>query len=165
MDAPPQPRWLTSEEMDSWLALAAVLIKLPFALDTQLERDAGISHFEYQVLSLLSDAPERTMRMSGLAMLANGSLSRLSHVVNRLEKRGWVRRTPDPADGRYTLAALTEAGWGKVVATAPGHVEAVRRYVFDALHPEQARQLKDIGRRIITAIDPADACLGPRDPD
>ena len=99
------------------------------------------------------------MRMGQLAVLANGSLSRLSHVVNRLEKRGWVRRTPDPADGRYTLAILTESGWDKVVDTAPGHVEAVRTYVFDAMTAYQARQLSDIGRRILKAIDPEDRCL------
>lgn len=148
--------------MRSWLSLAAVLIKLPFALDTQLQRDAGVSHFEYQVLAGLSEAPERTLRMSELAILANGSLSRLSHVVNRLERHGWVRRTPDPADGRYTLAVLTESGWDKVVDTAPGHVEAVRTYVFDALTTDQARQLSHIGYRIIKAIDPEDECL--RDP-
>ena len=153
------PRWLTTQERASWLSLAAMLIKLPCALDAQLQRDAGLSHFEYQVLAGLSEAPERSLRMSELAVLANGSLSRLSHVVNRLEKRGWVRRSPDPADGRFTLAVLTEKGWEKVVETAPGHVEAVRSFVFDALSDEQAKQLNQIGYRIIKAIDPEDGCL------
>ena len=102
------PRWLTSQERASWLSLAAMMIKLPCALDAQLQRDAGLSHFEYQVLAGLSEAPDRSLRMSDLAVLANGSLSRLSHVVNRLERRGWVRRAADPADGRFTLATLTE---------------------------------------------------------
>jgi DNA-binding MarR family transcriptional regulator len=159
MVAGPEPRWLTSEERRSWLALASLMIKLPFALDAQLQRDSGISHFEYMVMAGLSEAPDRTMRMSELAVFANGSLSRLSHVVDRLERRGWVRRKPDPGDGRYTLALLTEAGWDKVVEAAPGHVEAVRAYVFDALSPEQAGQLRDIGRRVIQAIDPDDHCL------
>src|SRR5262245_39974290 len=110
-----------------------MLIRLPAALDAQLLRDAGISHFEYQVLAGLSMEPERTLRMSDLAAFAEGSLSRLSQVVGRLERRGWIRRTPDPADGRYTLAILTDEGWHKVVATAPGHVDAVRQYVFDPL--------------------------------
>jgi DNA-binding MarR family transcriptional regulator len=83
----------------------------------------------------------------------------MSHVVNRLEKRGWVRRTPDPADGRYTLATLTDDGWDKVVATAPGHVEAVRSLVFDSLTRTQTRQLSDIGHRVLRAIDPDDKCL------
>jgi len=154
-----EARWLTSEERASWLALAAMMIKLPCALDAQLQRDAGVSHFEYQVLAALSEAPERSLRMSDLAVLANGSLSRLSHVVNRLEKRGWVRRSPDPADGRFTLAILTDAGWDKVVETAPGHVEAVRSFVFDALSEEQAKQLNRIGYKIIKAIDPEDSCI------
>ncbi|MET7337899.1 MarR family transcriptional regulator [Nonomuraea sp. NPDC005650] len=159
MEDPQEPRWLAAEEMESWLSLVSVLIRLPAALDGQLQRDAGISHFEYQVMAGLSMTPDRAMRMSDLAMISEGSLSRLSHVVNRLEKRGWVRRTPDPADGRYTLAVLTEEGWEKVVETAPGHVEAVRGFVFDPLTKAQIRQLRDIGQRITRAIDPGDTCL------
>jgi DNA-binding MarR family transcriptional regulator len=154
-----EPRWLGTDERQAWLALVSVVIRLPSALDAQLRRDAGVSHFEYQVLAMLSEAPERTHRMSELAMLAEGSLSRLSQVVDRLERRGWVKRSPDPTDGRYTLAKLTAAGWRKVVATAPGHVAAVRTLVFDPLSKSQTRQLTDIGRRIIRAIDPSDPCL------
>jgi DNA-binding MarR family transcriptional regulator len=154
-----EPRWLSDEEKDTWFALVSLLIRLPGALDAQLRREAGISHFEYQVLAGLSEAPERTLRMSTLAVLAEGSLSRLSQVVARLERRGWVRRATDPADGRYTLATLTDAGWNKVVATAPGHVEAVRALVFDPLTRAQTRQLRDIGHRVMRAIDPDDPCL------
>ena len=148
-----EPRWLDGEEMQTWLALVSVLIRLPAALDRQLQRDAGISHFEYQVLAVLSEAPDRTVRMSELATMTEGSLSRLSQVVSRLEKRDWVRRAPDPGDGRCTLARLTESGWAKVVATAPGHVEAVRSYVFDPLTPSQTEQLRQIGQRIMRAIE------------
>ncbi|MEU6719091.1 MarR family transcriptional regulator [Nonomuraea sp. NPDC046802] len=160
MDDPQEPRWLTEEERRSWMALVSVLIRLPAALDGQLQRDAGISHFEYQVMAGLSMSPGHTMRMSELADLSDGSLSRLSHVVKRLERRGWVRRTPDPVDGRYTLAILTEEGWKKVVETAPGHVETVRRFVFDPLTKVQTRHLRDIGDRITRAIDPEGPCLG-----
>ncbi|GAA1112456.1 MULTISPECIES: MarR family winged helix-turn-helix transcriptional regulator [Kitasatospora] len=159
MDAE-EPRWLSEEETESWLALGSMLIRLPAALDAQLQRDAGISHFEYQVMAGLSMSSERTLRMSELAVLADGSLSRLSHVVKRLEQRGWVRRTPDPEDGRYTLAVLTPAGWDKVVATAPGHVAEVRRLVFDPLTRAQQRQLREIGHRVTTAIDPTGSCPG-----
>jgi DNA-binding MarR family transcriptional regulator len=152
------PRWLNNEERQTWLALAGLLVRLPAALDTQLQRDAGISHFEYQALAVLSEQPDRTMRMSDLAALANGSLSRVSHVINRLEKRGWVHRTPDPADGRYTLATLTDDGWTKVTDTAPGHVAAVRELVFDPLTEPQIRQLRDIGHRVLRAIDPEGTC-------
>lgn len=154
-----EPHWLDAGEQQTWLALAGVLTRLPAALDAQLQHDAGISHFEYQVLAMLSMSPQHTLRMSPLAALAEGSLPRLSQVVGRLEKRGWVRRTPDPADGRYTLAILTDRGWAKVVQTAPGHVETVRRLVFDPLTKAQTRQLRDIGRRIMRAIDPDDPCL------
>jgi len=153
------PRWLTQDQEKTWLALVGMLVRLPAALDAQLQRDARISHFEYQVLSALSVAPERTMRMSVLAVVAEGSLSRLSQAVGRLEKRGWVRRIPDPADGRYTLAILTDDGWDKVVATAPGHVEEVQRLVFDTLTAAQWRQLGNISRRVVRNIDPDDPCV------
>jgi DNA-binding MarR family transcriptional regulator len=134
------------------------MVRLPGALDAQLQRDSDISHFEYQVMAGLSEAPERTLRMSDIAAFAEASLPRLSQVVSRLERRGWVSRRPDPADGRYTLATLTDDGWGKVVESAPGHVEAVRRLVFDPLTRTQARQLTEIGRRIMSAVDPIDRC-------
>jgi DNA-binding MarR family transcriptional regulator len=153
MEDAPEPRWLDADEQQTWLGLTGVLIRLPSALDAQL-RDAGISHFEYQVLAGLSMADERALRMSDLAAFVEGSLARLSQVVSRLEQRGWVRRTPDPDDGRYTLAILTADGWDKVVATAPGHVEAVRQFVFDPLTRAQQRQLGDITRRIMRAVDP-----------
>ena len=92
MDALQEPRWLDAEESQAWRALASTLVRLPAALDAQLRRDAGLSHFEYQVLALLSEAPGRTLRMSELATLAEGSLPRLSQVAARLEQRGWVRR-------------------------------------------------------------------------
>jgi DNA-binding MarR family transcriptional regulator len=164
MDATEEPRWLDAEESQAWRALAKTLFRLPAALDAQLRRDAGISHFEYEVLALLSEAPGRTLRMSELAMWAGGSLPRLSQVVARLEQHGWVRRTPDPADGRYTLAILTGPGQAKVAQAAPGHVQEVRRLVFDRLTKAQSRQLGEIGRRIIRAIDPDDQPLPPAMP-
>ena len=159
MDIPQEPRWLDPEEGQTWLALATTLIRLPSALDEQLRRDAGISHFEYQVLAMLSQAPGRTLRMSVLAMRTEGSLPRLSQVVARHEQRGWVRRTPDPTDGRYTLAILTDEGWSKVAEAAPGHVGEVRRRVFDPLTKAQSRQLREISRRIMHAIDPDERSL------
>jgi DNA-binding MarR family transcriptional regulator len=157
-----EPQWLDAEERQTWLALASIAVRLPQALDAQLRRDAGISHFEYTVLAALSEADGRTLRMSELAVLAEGSLSRLSQVVARLEQKGWVSRTPDPADGRYTLATLTEDGWDKLVATAPGHVAEVRRLVLDPITKAQTRQLTTIGHRILRAIDPNDRCLAHR---
>ena len=151
-----EPRWLNTDENEAWLALARTLMRLPAALDTQLQRDQGITHFEYQVLAGLSMSPEHNLRMSELALFADGSLSRLSHVVKRLERRGWVYRTPDPDDGRYTRAFLTDDGRQKVVEAAPGHVAEVRRLVFDPLTKAQQKQLRDIGRRITQAIGAED---------
>lgn len=147
-----EPRWLTAEEQGAWRPVAALLFRLPSALDAQLQRDAGISNFEYMVLSGLSEAENRTLRMSDLAAMASGSLSRLSHVVSRLEKRGWVRREPCPGDGRFVNAVLTDDGWAKVIATAPGHVEAVRRLVVDALSPQQLSALGCASGTILGAI-------------
>jgi len=126
---------------------------LPAALDDQLQRDSGLSHYEYGILAALSAADATTLRMSELAIYANGSLSRLSRGVARLERRGWVTRKPDPADGRYTLATLTDDGRSVLVEAAPGHVEAVNRLVFDVLTKPQTRQLGIIAGRILQAID------------
>lgn len=154
-----EPRWLDSEERAAWLSLVSLLIKLPAALDAQLQRDSGFSHFEYNVLAGLSEAPDRALRMSVLAAHADGSLPRLSQVIARLERRGLVRRIPDPDDGRYTLAVLTDAGWDAVVAAAPGHVEAVRNLVLDPLTKSKTRQLRDICLRILSAVDPGGHCF------
>ena len=158
MDGAEEPRWLTPDERQTWLSLASILIRLPATLDAQLQREAGISYFEYQVMAVLSEAPDRTMRLSELAALTEGSLPRLSQVFTRLEKRSWVRRTPDPTDGRYTLGILTDDGWDKVNATAPGHVEAVRRHVFDPLTKAQQRQLREVTQRIMRSTNPDNRC-------
>ena len=147
-----EPRWLTDEEQQAWRPFAALLFRLPAALDAQLQRDAQITHFEYMVLISLSEAPDRSLRMSDLAAMASGSLSRLSHVVSRLERRDWVRREPCPGDGRFINAVLTDEGWEKVVATAPGHVEAVQKLVVDALTPEEFRALGAASAQILACL-------------
>jgi DNA-binding MarR family transcriptional regulator len=148
-----KPRWLDETERAAWLQLIGVIIRLPAALDSQLQRDAGFSHFEYTVLVHLSNAPDRVLRMSRLAALCHSSLSRLSHVVARLERRGWVRRDPCPDDGRATLATLTDTGFAELAAAAPGHVDAVRAYVIDALDAEQLRELTAICDTIMRRMD------------
>ncbi|MET8536954.1 MarR family winged helix-turn-helix transcriptional regulator [Streptomyces sp. NPDC005065] len=147
-----EPRWLDGDEQQQWYAFAYVLTQLPAALEARMQRDAGIAHFDYVVMSALSMAPERTLRMSELAQYAGCALSRLSNVVIRLEKRGWVRRHPDPSDGRATLATLTDDGMEKVAAAAPCHVDAVRRLVFDPLTKAQQRQLGAVSQRILGAL-------------
>jgi len=143
--------WLTDEQQAAWRPFIALLLRLPAALDAQLQRDAGITSFDYLVLSGLSESPNRTLRMSELAAIANSSLSRLSHVVSRLEARGWVRREPCPGDGRFINAVLTDDGWQKVLATAPGHVTAVRELLISALSEEKFEQLGAISARVLAA--------------
>lgn len=146
--------WLTRTEQQAWRRLAAVLELLPGALDSQLVRDAGLTHFDYLALAMLSEAPGRTLRMTALAAGTNATLARLSNVVRRLEGRGLVRRTPSPDDGRATDVVLTDQGWDKVVGTAPGHVETVRGLVFDALDPAQVDELGAICERLLDRLDP-----------
>lgn len=146
--------WLDDTERAAWLRLVAVVELLPGVLDSQLREEAGLTHFEYFVLAMLSEAPERTLRMSVLAQRTNATLPRLSHVVRRLEDRGLAERRPCPEDGRATNAWLTRAGWEAVAAAAPGHVRTVRRHVLDPLDREQVEQLRDIADAMLTRIDP-----------
>ena len=152
-------RWLDEDEQAAWVRLAAVVELLPGVLEAQLRRDADLTHFEYWVLAMLSEAPGRTLRMTALASRTSATLSRLSHVVARLEGRGLVDRIPCAEDRRATDARLTEAGWDLVVASAPGHLETVRNYVVDALTPRQITQLTVIADAILDRIDPDGAVL------
>ncbi|MEV6815563.1 MarR family transcriptional regulator [Micromonospora sp. NPDC051296] len=151
-------RWLTPEQLAAWVRLAAVLELLPAALDSQLRRDAQLTHFDYYVLAMLSEAPDRTLRMTTLAERTTATLARLSHVVQRLESRGLIQRFPCPEDRRATNARLTEAGWQKVRETAPGHAAAVRANVIDALTDEQITQLAAIADAILHRLDPGGSC-------
>ena len=143
--------WLSDEQQAAWRPLVALLLRLPAALDAQLQKDAGITQFDYLVLSGLSEAPGRTLRMSELAATANSSLSRLSHVVSRLEAKGWVRREACPGDGRFINAVLTDEGWEKVKETAPGHVAAVRELLVRTLSADELVQLGAISAKVLAA--------------
>lgn len=145
---------LTPDELEIWASVASLLERLPAALDAQLQRDSGITHFEQGILQALDLAPDRTLRLSVIAAYASCTLSRLSRAITRLEARGWVRREIDPDDGRFTRGILTPAGHDKVADSTPGHQELVRRLVFDTLTPAQARQLGALSRRIATAVGP-----------
>ena len=147
-------RWLSPEEQSAWLGLIAVVELLPGALDSQLQRDAGISHFEYMAMAMLSEAPDRTLRMTALAARTKSTLPRLSHVVTRLVERGYVERVPCPEDKRATNAHLTAAGWKHIQAAAPGHVETVNALVIDPLSTTQIEQLRDITAAILSRLDP-----------
>ena len=143
--------WLSEEQQAAWRPFVALLLRLPAALDAQLQKDAGITQFDYLVLSGLSEAPGRTLRMSELAATANSSLSRLSHVVSRLEAKGWVRREACPGDGRFINAVLTDEGWEKVKETAPGHVAAVRELLVGTLSEDELVRLGAISAKVLAA--------------
>ena len=145
-------RWLDEDELQAWLKLAGVMLKLNPALDSQLQRDSDLTHFDYLCLAMLSESDDRTRRMSELAAATNASLSRLSHVISKLEARGWVVRSPSPDSRRVTLVTLTEDGWHVLVAAAPGHVETVRELVFDGLSREDVAALCRIAGHITERI-------------
>jgi DNA-binding MarR family transcriptional regulator len=146
--------WLDEKQLAAWVRLAAVVELLPGVLDSQLRRDAELTHFEYYVLAMLSEAPQRTLRMTDLARQTNAALARLSHVVRRLEERRMVERFPCPEDRRATNARLTDDGWAKVRATAPSHVATVREHVIDPLTPEQLGELTEITTVLLNKLDP-----------
>ena len=145
--------WLSEGELESWLSVVRLITRLPWAIDAQLQRDADLSMVEYMTMAMLGNAPERTMRMSELAENTSTSLSRLSHLVKRLESRGYVRREPDSADGRFTNAILLPAGIRKMESAAPGHVAYVRRLVVNNLTSERLRRLGQDAERILQRID------------
>jgi DNA-binding MarR family transcriptional regulator len=147
-------RWLSAEQLQAWVKLVAVVELLPGTLDGQLQRDAGLTHFEYFTLAMLSEAPNQTLRMTQLAAATNATLPRLSHVASRLETRGYLERTPCPEDRRATNASLTEEGWRKVVATAPGHVATVRDNVIDALDETDIADLDRVMAKMLGRLDP-----------
>lgn len=147
-----ETRWLSGEELAAWVANSAIMISLPAALDARMRRETELTFFEYMVLSVLSEQPDRTLRMSELAARTSASLSRLSHVVGRLEKRDLLVRARVPGAGRRTTTTLSDAGYEAVAAAAPGHVAAVREYLMDELEPHEVATLRRIGTAVEAAI-------------
>jgi DNA-binding MarR family transcriptional regulator len=144
-------RWLSAEEQETWRSFLCACHAFFSAVETQLQRDAGMPHTYYEILVRLSETPGHSMRMSQLAEATSASKSRSSHAVARLEERGWVRRVDCPTDRRGQVAELTDEGYAALSAAAHGHVEQVRRSLFDALTPEQVMQLRDISEAMVAA--------------
>ena len=143
------PRWLSSEEQRAWRTYIESSKLLLDALDRQLQRDADMPHAYYEILVRLSEAEDRSLRMSELADRTLSSRSRLSHAVARLEERGWVVRENCATDRRGQIARLTDEGYATLAAAAPGHVNAVREILIDSLSAEQLDQLTSIGEAIL----------------
>jgi DNA-binding MarR family transcriptional regulator len=150
-----ETRWLDAQEQQTWEQLSTMVLRLQPVLSARLQREFGISQFEYLMMARLSEAPRSMLRMSVLATLCGSSLPRLSQAVGRLEKRGWMSRRPDAEDSRYTVAVLTRAGLRKLQQVAPSHVQDVREFIFDRLTRAQVRQLGAICQRIVDGL-PAD---------
>ncbi|HEX6595431.1 MAG TPA: MarR family transcriptional regulator [Acidimicrobiales bacterium] len=145
------PRWLTPEEQCAWRAFIEASSRLLDDLEHQLQREAGLSHGDYEVLVRLSEAPERRMRMSELADQALVSRSRLSHAVSRLESQGLLQRQACETDRRGMFAVLTDEGFARLEAAAPSHVDEVRRLLFDNLTEDQVRALEEISQAVVSA--------------
>src|SRR3954451_14039531 len=146
-------RWLTDEELSSWMPLIGVVLRLGAALDSQLQRDSELTHFDYLCLAMLSEHEGHLTSMSELAGRTNSSLSRLSHVISKLEGRGFVSRCRSEVSRRVTMVRMTEEGYPVRVAAAPGHVETVRSLVFDALPPDDVEALGRIMRHVLHRIE------------
>jgi DNA-binding MarR family transcriptional regulator len=152
-----ETRWLDAQEQQTWAQLSTMILRLQPVLSAQLQREFGISHYEYLIMARLSEAPGAKLRMSVLATMSGGSLPRLSQAVGRLEKRGWISRQPDAEDSRYTIAVLTYAGRRRLQEVAPSHVDAVREFVFDRLTRTEVLQLGAIAQRILDGLPPDDS--------
>ncbi|WP_434743420.1 MarR family winged helix-turn-helix transcriptional regulator [Micromonospora sp. SH-82] len=146
-------RWLDPDEQRTWRAYLTASRVLMDTLDRELQRDADMPHAYYEILVRLSEAPDRRVRMSELATLTSSSRSRLSHAAARLEAAGWIRREDCPTDRRGQIAVLTDAGFATLAAAAPGHVEGVRRHLFDALSPAQVDQLRRISETLVDHLN------------
>jgi DNA-binding MarR family transcriptional regulator len=148
------PRWLDDQEQATWRAYLRMTHLLTVQLGRELQHDADLSHPDYQILVMLSEAVDRRLRMSDLAAATQSSRSRLSHAVGRLEDAGWVRREACPTDRRGAFAVLTDAGFNKLAAAAPAHVEGVRTHLFDRLAPGQVEQLGAIAEAVADHLAP-----------
>lgn len=145
--------WLSAGQLAAWMSVDRLITRLPWAIDCQLQRDGNLSMAEYMTMAMLSRSSRLTMRMSELAEEASVSLSRLSHLVKRLECRGYVERAPDPADRRFTNATLLPDGLAKIREVAPAHVAYVRHLMIDNLSAERLRRLAQDAERIVQRID------------
>ena len=145
------PKWLNSSEMKAWRQYIIASRRLLDALDEDLSAH-DLSMADYEVLAQLSDAPDRTMRMSELAEVAMISRSRLSHRIKVMEREGWVRREACPDDKRGYFAIMTPKGWKAIVAAAPDHVASVRGRFLDVLDKEDQKILAEIFDRVAARI-------------
>lgn len=150
---PAATRWLSAEEQATWRAFLAMQKVIRETLERQLQQSAGMPMTYYVILAMLSEAPDRTLRMTELAAIAGTSQSQLSHAATRLEESGWIERRRCQGDRRGYQAVLTDAGLQTLTSVAPGHVESVRSVLFDALTPQQVDQLREIASAVANPVE------------
>lgn len=143
-----EPRWLDPVEMRAWRGHLRMSWLLAAAIERDLRR-LGLSHPDYYVLVRLSESPDHRMRMTELAEGIQWSKSRLSHHIDRMERRGLVRREDCASDARGAFACLTGDGLLAIQAAAPDHVESIRRYFLDGLTYEQVQSLGEVTDAVI----------------
>lgn len=148
-----EPRWLDEDEQRCWRAFLGATQLLLAEIERGLEASSGLSHADYEMLVRLSEAPDRTLRMSSLAERSLFSRSRLSHAVARLERAGLILRQGCPSDRRGRFAKLTEAGMAALSKAAPLHVATVRRALIDPLGPGDFAELGRISAILQTALE------------
>ncbi|MBX4171939.1 MULTISPECIES: MarR family transcriptional regulator [Rhodococcus] len=154
-------RWLSDTEHDLWRTYLDATRLLLQQLDRQLVRDTGISFTDYEILVVLSEAPQQRLRMRELAEASTVTRSGITRAVTRLENAGWVRRVHCESDKRGAWAELTDCGAATLAAAAPGHVAAVRANMLDLLSPRDITTMTyrfdEIRRHILDDHDPRDA--------
>jgi len=143
-----QTQWLSQSEARAWRALRQFGTPLSAALNRQLMRDSELSSADYEVLVVLSETPDGSLRAGELGRATGWEKSRLSHHIKRMEARHLVERQDCLTDGRGLLVAITEHGRSAIGAAAPGHVRAVREFVIDVLTPAQLEMLAEAGEAI-----------------
>lgn len=145
-------RWLDDEEQRTWRAFLAAQRLVSEKVERRLQSGAGMPQAYCEILVRLSEAPERTLRMSVLADSALSSRSRVSHAVARMEEAGWIERRSCPTDRRGQLAHLTDRGFEVLAGAAPDHVESVREAVFDGLTPAQQAGLREACEAVVAHL-------------
>ncbi|UJH70516.1 MarR family winged helix-turn-helix transcriptional regulator [Ornithinimicrobium sp. INDO-MA30-4] len=165
---PHDPQWLSTEQQDAWRAWLRGSSLLFDALDCALA-EHGHRMGEYEIMSMLSEAPGTRLRMSSLADRVVQSRSRLTHTAKRLESAGLVTRRRIREDGRGIELHLTPAGLSTLERMAPLHVESVRKGFTDLMTDEEAQVVADVMRRVILANRTSDLQgidgLGEASPD
>ena len=146
-------RWLTAEEERVWRRWLTLNARLSATLHRELQDDAGLSMPDYEVLVHLTDNAQGRVRVTDLARLLQWERSRVSHHVTRMERRRLVQRVECAADGRGAFVAITPQGRAAIEQAAPGHVNTVRRLVFDALSREEIDAFATIIDKALAQLD------------